>query len=48
MEDGAAFYGVYGGRGMTEVLTTVRGHWRRLSLYSSILNIFGQLLLFLL
>jgi hypothetical protein len=40
--------GVFLEKEMTEVLRTVRGLWRRLMFYFSILCIFGKLLLFLL
>jgi len=35
-------FGVYGGKLMIEVLSIVREHWKSLSLFSSILCIFGQ------
>jgi hypothetical protein len=33
-----AFCGIYGGKRMTEVLRTVRGHWRSLRHFYSILR----------
>jgi hypothetical protein len=48
VEDGAFvfFCGLYGRKGAMEVLRTVRRYWKKLSLYFSIVCIFGQLHLF--